>query len=143
MADGETVFIGTGGGDVYQFHVLAGVADPEASIRSIVAERGKRASRKRRNDGDGGTSVTGGLLSKPSLTDQEKGPTSEAAVNTQPSYYASRTRKNRFGLTLRHGRPEVEPAGHTVVAVYKLEFKGHKQLGSAVNEPVRVLLPFG
>ena len=132
------VYLGTGGGDVYQFHAIAGVADPEASIRSIVAERGKRLSRKRREEG--GASFTGGLLTKAAITAQEKPEPVEAPVT---SYYNSRTRRNRFGMTLRRGRPEQEPAGQSIVAVYKLEFKGHTQLGSAVNEPVRVLLPIG
>lgn len=136
------VYLGTGGGDVYQFHTIAGVADPEASIRSIVAERGKRSSRKGRSE-EGGASFTGGLLTKAAVTAQERQEKPEPAASPTPSYYSSKTRRNRFGQTLRRGRPEQEPAGQSVVAVYKLEFKGHTQLGSAVNEPVRVLLPIG
>ena len=133
------VYIGTGGGDVFQFRTVAGVADPEASIKALIAERGKRRSQKRRTEGE----VGGGLLTKAALFGQEKEAEPEASVDPAVSYYTLKNRRTQFGRTLRHGRPDGDTSGTNLVSVYRLECMNHKCLGSGVNEPVRVLLPIG
>lgn len=140
LADGDIVYIGTGGGELFQFRAIASVADPEASIKALVAERGKPRSRRRREGNDGGVTVRGGLLSKPVVVGPEK--ESQPPDDSHSSYYAIRNRRTQFGRTLRRGKPDGEYSGHSLISVYQLEFLAHKKLGSAVNEPVRVILPF-
>lgn len=140
LAVGNRLYIGTGGGDLFQFDTVAGVADPEASIRSILAERGRITSRKRKpSDTDSSQVIGGGLITKSSLLDQGEKETIKPATPELPSYYRARSR-SRFGRTLRRGRPEADVAGHSMDSVYKLEFRVHSKLGSSANEPTRVLL---
>lgn len=140
LAGENLVYVGTGGGEVFKFTVVASVVDPEASIKEIAAERGNPRIRKRKTD-EGITATAGeGLLSKALLgREKEAGTTTDSS----PSYFASRHRKTQFGRTLRHGRPEGDSTGLDLVAIYKLEYTTHQQLGSAANEPVRVVLPIG
>lgn len=133
------IYIGTGGGNIFKFRAVVSVADPEASIKALVAERGRIKSRKRRTEGE----VGGGLLTKAALLGQEKDPQPEASLDSNTSYYSLRNRRTRFGRTLRHGRPEGDASGLNLLSVYKLEYITHKQLGSGVSEPVRVILPIG
>ena len=122
---------------MFQFQTVASVADPEASIKALVAERWKPKLRKRKLEREGSATV-GGLLIKAEVG-QEKDP--QPPSGSRSSFYTGRNRK--FGRTLRHGRPEGETTGSSPVSVYKLEFFAHKKLGSAVNEPVRVVLQIG
>ena len=139
------------GGQLLQFRVVAGVSDPAASIRDFVAAaKVKPRDRSKRKPGDEPPSPTarGGLLSKALLADEkEEGEEGEEWVNLeQPlpdSYYATRQRRTQFGRTLRRGRSEVKGVGPDHLSVYRLEALSHKLLGSALNEPVRVLLPLG
>ena len=147
LADGDFLYIGSGCGQLLQFRVVAGVSDPAASIRDfIAAAKVKPRDRSKRKPGDEPPSPTarGGLLSKALLADEEEG---EEWVNLeQPlpdSYYATRQRRTQFGRTLRRGRSEVKGVGPDHLSVYRLEALSHKLLGSALNEPVRVLLPLG
>ena len=134
------VYIGTGGGNVFQFRAVASVADPEASIKALVAERGRLKSRKRRTEGGQGG---GGLLTKAALLGQEKESPPEVSLDSNVSYYSLRNRRTQFGRTLRHGKPEGDATGMGLVSVYRLEYVTHKQLGSGVNEPVRVVMAIG
>lgn len=145
LSDGDFLYIGNGCGELLQFTVVAGVSDPEASIREFVATKVKpRSGQSKRKPtyGDDPTSPTarGGLLAKDLLvkedTDLEQVPVSE-------SYYASKKRRTQFGRTLRRGRSQVEGPGPDHLSVYRLECPSHKLLGNALNEPVRVLLPMG
>ncbi len=152
LADGDFLYIGSGCGQLLQFKVVAGVSDPAASIRDFVAAaKVKPRGRSKRRPGDEPPSPTarGGLLSKALLREKEKEKEEEEEwVNLeQPlpadSYYATRQRRTQFGRTLRRGRSEVEGIGPNHLSVYRLEALSHKLLGSALNEPVRVLLPLG
>ena len=157
LADGDFLYIGSGCGELLQFKVVAGVSDPAASIRDFVAAaKVKPRGRSKRRSGDEPPSPTtrGGLLTKAWLAEEkdwvevEQPPPDSYYASRQEqsppdSYYASRQRRTQFGRTLRRGRSEVEGVGPDHLSVYRLEPLSHKLLGSALNEPVRVLLPIG
>ena len=145
LADGDFLYIGSGCGEFLQFKVVAGVSDPAASIRDFVAAakvKPRGRSKRKLSDEPPSPTTRGGLLTKAWLGGEK-----EDWVNLeQPvpdSYYTSRQRRTQFGRTLRRGRSDVEGIGPDHLSVYRLEPLSHKLLGSALNEPVRVLLPLG
>lgn len=143
LADGDFLYIGSGCGELLHFAVVAEVSDPCASIREFAAAAKMRPrGRSKRKPGDEPPSPTarGGLLTKAFFGDENFVDLEQPASN---SYYSSRQRRTQFGRTLRRGRPEVEGVGLDHLSVYKLEPLSRKLLGSALNEPVRVLLPIG
>ena len=147
LADGDFLYIGSGCGQLLQFRVVAGVSDPAASIRDFVAAakvKPRGHSKRRPGDEPPSPAARGGLLSK-ALLAEEKEEEDWVTLEQPPSdsYYATRQRRTQFGRTLRRGRSEVEGVGPDHLSVYRLEALSHKLLGSALNEPVRVLLPLG
>ena len=143
LAEGDFLYIGSGCGELLQFTVVAGVSDPEASIREFVAAKVKPRGRSKRRPGDEPPSPTarGGLLTKALLGEEKELIDLEHPVSE--SYYANRHRRTQFGRTLRRGRSEVGGVGADHLSVYRLEPLSRKLLGSSINEPVRVLLPIG
>ena len=117
-----------------QFHVVASVADPEATIKAIANERGKRRMQQRRSTVLENTSaeVCGGLLTSSILSNGGK----ENKLSEEPSYFATRGR--RTGRSLHYSRPKTEI---NQVSVYKLEFKTSQCLGTTINESVTFIFP--
>ena len=132
LADGEVLYIGNGGGEVVQFHVMASIADPEATIKALANERSKQRMRQRRNTVLENTKAEerGGLLTSSILSTGRENEHLE-----EPSYFATRGR--RTGRSLHYSRPKTEI---NQVSVYKLEFIRSQCLGTTINESVTFIL---
>ena len=116
-----------------QFHVVASVADPEATIKALANERSKRRMRQRRSAVLESTTAEecGGLLTSSILSNGK-----ENKHNEELSYFATRGR--RTGRSLHHSRPKTEI---NQVSIYKLEFMTSQHLGTTINESITFILP--
>jgi hypothetical protein len=131
LADGEVLYIGSGGGEVVQFCVVASVADPEATIKALANERNKRRTRQRRSTilESTASEECGGLLTSSILSNGKE--------NEQPSYFATRGRC-KTGRSLHRSRPKTEIKQ---TSIYKLEFMTSQHLGTTINESITFILP--
>lgn len=139
MADGNHLWLGNGCGTIHVFSVHANVSNPDARIHQLAKQgHGK-------TDEDVRTK-SGGLLGQVEGDEQTDALEPSKTVTAQdtpelsrPSRYYETRRKTRFGRTLRRERPSKT----NLTSVYKMSVETTRQIVTAKNESVRIILPVG